>query len=126
MDSSTFSISGISIPAFLFANNTAAVLNRWVDSLTDDTFKGIHHLAPFDYAILVPYFAVLIVLSLYGLHRYHMIRGYVKYRARGESSRRKGSTNCRGYTFSCRSITSSTWWSGCSRKRARSIIRASC
>ena len=71
----------VSIPAFLFANNTAAVLNRWVDSLTDDTFKGIHHLAPFDYAILIPYFAALAVLSVYGLHRYEMIRGYMKNRA---------------------------------------------
>jgi len=73
--------STVSIPAFLFANNTAAVLQGWVDSLTDDTFKGIHHLAPFDYAILVPYFAVLAVLSMYGLHRYEMIRGYMKNRA---------------------------------------------
>ncbi|HXP86535.1 MAG TPA: hypothetical protein VN841_17535 [Bryobacteraceae bacterium] len=74
--------STVSIPAFLFANNTAAVLQGWVDSLTDDTFKGIHHLAPFDYAILVPYFAVLAVLSMYGLHRYEMIRGYMKNRVR--------------------------------------------
>jgi len=46
----------------------------------DTTFTDIYRLQPFDYAILVPYFSVLIVLSLYGLHRYHMIRGYWKYR----------------------------------------------
>jgi cellulose synthase/poly-beta-1,6-N-acetylglucosamine synthase-like glycosyltransferase len=51
-----------------------------MNSLFDDTFTDIYRLQPFDYAILVPYFAVLIVLSCYGLHRYHMIRGYWKYR----------------------------------------------
>jgi cellulose synthase/poly-beta-1,6-N-acetylglucosamine synthase-like glycosyltransferase len=81
-----FSIAGVplpggSIPAFLLANNAAMLLNRWVDSLTDNTFKGIHHLAPFDWAILIPYFTILAVLSMYGLHRYEMIRGYMKNRA---------------------------------------------
>src|SRR5271166_4315253 len=75
------SMPAVSIPAFLFANNASTVLNRWVDSITDDTFKGIHHLAPFDWAILVPYFSILAVLSLYGLHRYEMIRKYMKNRA---------------------------------------------
>jgi cellulose synthase/poly-beta-1,6-N-acetylglucosamine synthase-like glycosyltransferase len=71
----------VSVPAFLLVNNTSVAIGRIVDALTDDTFKGIHHLAPFDYAILVPYFAVLAVLSVYGLHRYEMIRGYMKNRA---------------------------------------------
>ena len=30
--------------------------------------------------MMVPYFAVLLVLSCYGLHRYEMIRGYWKHR----------------------------------------------
>ena len=51
-----------------------------MNSIFDDTFKGIHHLAPFDYAILVPYFSVLIVLSFYGLHRYKVIQEYFKYK----------------------------------------------
>ncbi len=51
-----------------------------VDSLFDDTFAGIHRLDWFDYAILVPYFLVLIILSFYGLHRYEMIREYWKFK----------------------------------------------
>jgi len=51
-----------------------------VEALSDDTFKGLHHLAFFDWAMLIPYFGVLIVLSCYGLHRYAMIRGYMKHR----------------------------------------------
>jgi cellulose synthase/poly-beta-1,6-N-acetylglucosamine synthase-like glycosyltransferase len=67
-------------PAFLLASSVFSNASRLVDSLLDSTFTDIYRLQPFDYAILVPYFAVLIVLSLYGLHRYHMIRGYWKYR----------------------------------------------
>ena len=70
------------IPAFLLAKGLAATASRFVDSMFDDTFKGIHRLELFDYAILIPYFLVLIVLSCYGLHRFHMIRGYWKYRRR--------------------------------------------
>ena len=67
-------------PGFLLANNLFSTANRFVGALFDDTFADIYRLQPFDYAILAPYFAVLIVLSFYGIHRYHMIRGYWKYR----------------------------------------------
>src|ERR1019366_10366758 len=70
----------LTIPIFLPASGLFAGAGRLVDSLLDDTFTDIYQLQPFDYAILVPYFTVLIILSFYGLHRYHMIRGYWKYR----------------------------------------------
>ena len=53
-----------------------------IDSLFDNTFAGIHRLDWFDWAMLIPYFAVLIVLSVYGLHRYEMIRSYWKHRGK--------------------------------------------
>ena len=55
-------------------------LDQAMASLSDKTFSGIHTLAWFDWAILIPYFSVLIVLSFYGLHRYEMIRGYLKHK----------------------------------------------
>jgi cellulose synthase/poly-beta-1,6-N-acetylglucosamine synthase-like glycosyltransferase len=61
------------------SNRAAAALNRLSDVLFDDTFKGLHHLAFFDWAIMVPYFTVLAVLSVYGCHRYAMIRGYFRH-----------------------------------------------
>ncbi|MEQ1883559.1 MAG: cellulose synthase family protein [Bryobacteraceae bacterium] len=68
-------------PAYLLASSLMpASASRLVDSLLDDTFTDIYRLQPFDYAILVPYFAVLIVLSFYGLHRYHVIREYWKFK----------------------------------------------
>ncbi len=67
-----------SIPlAFLVSNSTYDQIKR---NLFDDTFAGIHTLAWFDWAMLIPYFTVLTILSFYGLHRYEMIRGYYKHR----------------------------------------------
>ncbi len=69
------------LPAFLLAGNfLPASASRIVDAMFDDTFTNLYRLTAFDYAILVPYFTVLVILSFYGLHRYHMIRGYWKYR----------------------------------------------
>jgi cellulose synthase/poly-beta-1,6-N-acetylglucosamine synthase-like glycosyltransferase len=68
------------LPAFLLANGIPLAGSRLLDALFDNTFVGIHHLEFFDWAILIPYFGVLVVLSFYGLHRYAMIRGYWKHR----------------------------------------------
>ena len=46
----------------------------------DQTFKGLYHWNFFDAAMLLPYFAVMIVLSFYGIHRYTMAYQYFKYR----------------------------------------------
>ena len=53
---------------------------RSIIGLFDDTFAGVHPLAWFDWAMLIPYFTVLGVLSIYGVHRYEMIRTYFKHR----------------------------------------------
>ena len=60
-------------PAFLAVTGLA---DRLVRSLTDTTFTGIHQLGWFDYSLLIPYFGTLAILSVYGLHRYDMIRTY--------------------------------------------------
>ena len=53
-------------------------------------FAGIHQLAWFDWAMLIPYFTLLVILSVYGIHRYDIIRTYFKYRknATGEPPQR--------------------------------------
>ena len=72
----------VPVPAFLLATGAPSFSSRISDVLFDDTFKGIHHLQFFDWAVMVPYFVVLAVLSVYGLHRYETIRGYMKHRKR--------------------------------------------
>ncbi len=64
--------------AFLFAQPSLG--SRITSGLFDDTFSGIYRLSPFDWALLIPYFGILIILSVYGLHRYETMRRYRKYR----------------------------------------------
>jgi cellulose synthase/poly-beta-1,6-N-acetylglucosamine synthase-like glycosyltransferase len=47
---------------------------------TDKTFKGLYHWNSFDAALLLPYFAVMIVLAIYGVHRYTLVYLYFKNR----------------------------------------------
>ena len=63
----------------------ASAMDRAIDVFLDPTFSGIHELAWFDWALLIPYFGVLIVLSFFGMHRYEMIRGYLKHRKKLEN-----------------------------------------
>src|SRR5690349_22217763 len=65
------------LPAILLASSSASQI---VNSLFDSTFSDIHHLDFFDWALLLPYFAILIVLSCYGCHRFEMIRRYLKHK----------------------------------------------
>jgi cellulose synthase/poly-beta-1,6-N-acetylglucosamine synthase-like glycosyltransferase len=62
--------------AFVFAGS----LNQAVEAYFDPTFDGIHQLNWFDWSLLIPYFTILVILSVYGMHRYEMIRGYLKHR----------------------------------------------
>ncbi len=64
------------------ASATYAILvSHWTQSLRfDDTFAGIHQLGWFDWALLIPYFSILSLLSVYGLHRYGVIHTYFKHR----------------------------------------------
>jgi cellulose synthase/poly-beta-1,6-N-acetylglucosamine synthase-like glycosyltransferase len=66
-----------SIPVALLANTAFSKLTQ---GLFDSTFTGIHKLSWFDWALLVPYFSILAILSVYGLHRYDVIRTYFKHR----------------------------------------------
>src|SRR5215469_2164064 len=73
-------LNGPLLPAFLLASSTSSTFEKISNAIFNNPFAGIHRLEFFDYAILIPYFSVLIVLSFYGLHRYEMIRAYWKYR----------------------------------------------
>src|SRR4030095_9613779 len=61
----------------LFAVAQNPVSNYW-HKLTDKTFSGIYHANAFDLMMMIPYFIVLIILAVYGLHRYWLGGGYYK------------------------------------------------
>ena len=46
----------------------------------DTTFKGLYHWNWFDLTLLIPYFSVMIILALYGMHRYTLCYLYFKYK----------------------------------------------
>lgn len=56
----------------------SSATGQFVRSLFDTSFAGVHRLDWFDWALLIPYFALLIILSVYGLHRYETIRAYFR------------------------------------------------
>jgi len=58
----------------------SSAFDQFRRSLTDTTFAGIHQASWFDWAMLVPYFGILCILSIYGLHRYEVIHTYFKHR----------------------------------------------
>jgi cellulose synthase/poly-beta-1,6-N-acetylglucosamine synthase-like glycosyltransferase len=70
-------------PALLIAHSPAA---RFMSGLSDTTFAGIHQLSWFDWALMIPYFTTLVILSVYGVHRYETIRTYFKHRKKAVSA----------------------------------------
>ena len=66
-------------PAFYLAsqNSIAGLITR---VFKPDPFRGIYQLNTFDLLLLVPYFLVLTVLAMYGLHRYLLVYHYFKFR----------------------------------------------
>lgn len=64
------------LPALL----ATSALTKISRGMFDDTFAGIHRLGWFDWAMLIPYFGVLAILSVYGLHRFDTIHTYFKHR----------------------------------------------
>lgn len=66
-------------PAFLAVFFAQHGLSQYVrQHFFDTTFKGIYHANAFDYALLIPYFVVLVLLATYGIHRYTLV--YLYYR----------------------------------------------
>jgi cellulose synthase/poly-beta-1,6-N-acetylglucosamine synthase-like glycosyltransferase len=47
-----------------------------------DPFRGIYQPNAFDLSILIPYFTILIILSIYGVHRYWLVYLYRKNRGK--------------------------------------------
>ena len=65
----------------LLATHLAAqsAFSHYWHKLTDRTFAGIYHANAFDLAMMIPYFIVLFVLAIYGLHRYWLVYDYFAY-----------------------------------------------
>ncbi len=67
-----------SVAGFLFGPNGFRHFIK--TQYADQTFQGLYTWNAFDAALLIPYFAVMIVLAMYGIHRYTMVYLYYKHR----------------------------------------------
>ena len=81
------SVTIVPLPMFAAIHMVALFLVRqrgfaewWQANVRDTTFKGLYQLNAFDLALLIPYFAVLIILASYGMHRYVLVFLYYKNR----------------------------------------------
>jgi cellulose synthase/poly-beta-1,6-N-acetylglucosamine synthase-like glycosyltransferase len=66
----------LSLSVYLAQQNP---INHYIHKLRDQTFAGIYHANAFDLAMMIPYFLVLLVLAMYGLHRYWLVYDYFVY-----------------------------------------------
>ena len=81
------------LSVLIFAQHTIGLLamaaqnpftNYW-SKLTDpgrNPFRGLYQLNTFDLAIMIPYFLVMVVLAMYGIHRYALVYSFFKNRKR--------------------------------------------
>ena len=68
------------VPQFIASFFAQGTLTNYWHKLTDRTFTGIYHANAFDLMMMIPYFIVLVILAVYGLHRYWLVYDYYKYR----------------------------------------------
>jgi cellulose synthase/poly-beta-1,6-N-acetylglucosamine synthase-like glycosyltransferase len=66
--------------SFLPLSAAQSSLAHYWQKITDRTFSGVYHADGFDLAMMIPYFIVLLILALYGLHRYWLVYDYYAYR----------------------------------------------
>ena len=69
----------LTLAPFLFAAQQNPLVHYW-HKITDKTFSGVYHANTFDMAMMIPYFFVLLVLAMYGMHRYTLLYNYFIYR----------------------------------------------
>jgi cellulose synthase/poly-beta-1,6-N-acetylglucosamine synthase-like glycosyltransferase len=71
-------VHSLYIPGLWLALAQGPLSGVW-GRLTDQTFRGLYQPNAFDLAIMLPYFAVLVVLAAYGSHRYWLVYNFFKH-----------------------------------------------
>ena len=58
----------------------ASGLSHYWQKLVDPTFRGLYQANAFDLVIMLPYFFVMTILAMYGIHRYQLVYNFFKNR----------------------------------------------
>jgi cellulose synthase/poly-beta-1,6-N-acetylglucosamine synthase-like glycosyltransferase len=59
---------------------TGNPLTTYWHHLVDPTFRGLYQANAFDFSVMLPYFVVMAILAMYGLHRYQLVYNFFKHR----------------------------------------------
>jgi cellulose synthase/poly-beta-1,6-N-acetylglucosamine synthase-like glycosyltransferase len=70
----------VDLALFLEGGDQNSLKHYFKAQFADQTFRGLYHWNWFDLALLVPYFTVMFVLAVYGVHRYTLCYLYFKHR----------------------------------------------
>ena len=62
----------------ILSAQTNSLVRHFYHMFHKDPFRGLYQFNAFDLSILIPYFTILIILSIYGIHRYHLVYLYLK------------------------------------------------
>jgi cellulose synthase/poly-beta-1,6-N-acetylglucosamine synthase-like glycosyltransferase len=75
-------VMGLDSAALWLAGITNPLANYWNRNMNPvfNPFKGLYHLNSFDLAMMVPYFVVMVILAMYGIHRYALVYNYYRNR----------------------------------------------
>jgi cellulose synthase/poly-beta-1,6-N-acetylglucosamine synthase-like glycosyltransferase len=73
-------LSASMLPCYIATLAAQNPLTNYWHKLTDRTFSGVYHANAFDLMMMIPYFIVLTILAVYGMHRYWLVYDYYKYR----------------------------------------------
>lgn len=69
-----------SFALLLIAASQKGLVGYFKRQFLDQTFKGLYTPNAFDLSLLIPYFVVMIILAIYGIHRYTLVYMYYKNR----------------------------------------------
>jgi cellulose synthase/poly-beta-1,6-N-acetylglucosamine synthase-like glycosyltransferase len=58
----------------------SGALSQYWRKLVDPTFRGLYQVNAFDLAVMLPYFFVMTILAMYGIHRYQLVYNFYKNR----------------------------------------------
>lgn len=70
-----------SIPLAALAQNPFVTYWHRQTDPHSNPFRGMYMLNGFDLGIMIPYFVVLMILAMYGLHRYWLVYNYYKFQS---------------------------------------------
>ena len=69
-------------------------LRGWLEDLVAGVLPSVYQISSFDWVLVELYLATMVVLSLYGMHRYQLVYLYHRHKRNAPGSLSAALTNC--------------------------------